>query len=80
MSDKLIIILSIDLLIFLLLLKLIFGSIKEIKRCLYYLIKPDILSIIDKDFDKDISYTTKFIFIIVLIFIIGLIEFYFFYP
>ena len=78
MSDKTVIILSLDFLIFLLLLKVVFGSFKQIKKCFYYLIKPDIASIIDKDYDNDFNYTHKFLFIVILMVIIGFLEFYFF--
>ena len=78
MSDKLIIILLIDFLISLILLKLVFGSYKEVKKCLYYLVKPDIVSIVNKDYDNDFNYTYKFLFVTILLVIIGFIEFYFF--
>ena len=79
MSLKSIIILSTDVLLFILLLKLLFGSFKEVKKCVYYLIKPDIISIIDKDYNNDFNYTYKFLFVALLMVIIGFIEFYFFY-
>ncbi len=79
MSLKSIIILSTDVLLFILLLKLVFGSFKEVKKCVYYLIKPDIISIIDKDYNNDFNYTYKFLFVALLMVIIGFIEFYFFY-
>ena len=79
MSEKTITILSIDFLIFILLLKLVFGSFKQIKKCFYYLIKPDILSIIQKDYDNDFNYTYKFLFVVLIMVVLGLSEFAFFY-
>ena len=79
MSDKTITILLIDLSIFILLLKLVFGSFKEIKKCIYYLIKPNILSIIQKDYDNDFNYTHKFLFIVFIMLVLGLSEFALFY-
>ena len=66
MSVKLIIILLVDILLFILLLRLVFGSFKEIKKCFYYLVMPDIVSIIYKDFDNDFKYTHKFLFVVIL--------------
>ena len=79
MSDKTITILLIDLSIFILLFKLVFGSFKEIKKCIYYLIKPNILSIIQKDYDNDFNYTHKFLFIVFIMVVLGLSEFALFY-
>jgi hypothetical protein len=79
MSDKTIVILSLDIFIFILLLKIVFGSFKRIKSCFYYLIKPDIVSIIDKEYDNDFNYTHKFLFVVIIMLIIGFAEFYLFY-
>lgn len=79
MSEKTITILSIDFLIFILLLKIVFGSFKQVKKCLYYLIKPDILSIIQKDYDNDFNYTYKFLFVVFIMVVLGLSEFALFY-
>ena len=79
MSVKLIIILLVDILLFILLLRLVFGSFKEIKKCFYYLVMPDIVSIIYKDFDNDFKYTHKFLFVVILMVITVFIEAYFFY-
>ena len=79
MSEKTITILLIDFLIFILLLKLVFGSFKEIKKCIYYLIKPNILSIIQKDYDNDFNYTHKFLFVVFIMVVLGVGEFALFY-
>ena len=79
MSIKFIIILLANLTIFILLLRLVFGSFKEIKRCFYYLWMPDIVSIIYKDFDNDFKYTHKFLFVVLIMVIITFIQSYFFY-
>ena len=79
MSGKLIIILLVNTLLFVLLLRLVFGSFKEIKKCFYYLWMPDIVSMIYKDYDKDFKYTHKFLFIVIIMAIITFIELYFFY-
>ena len=79
MSEKTITILLIDFLIFILLLKLVFGSFKEIKKCIYYLIKPNILSIIQKDYDNDFNYTHKFLFVVFIMVVLGAGEFALFY-
>ena len=79
MSEKTITILLIDFLIFILLLKLVFGSFKEIKKCIYYLIKPNILSIIQKDYDNDFNYTHKFLFVVSIMVVLGVGEFALFY-
>ena len=79
MSEKTITILLIDFLIFILLLKLVFGSFKEIKKCFYYLIKPNILSIIQKDYDNDFNYTHKFLFVVSIMVVLGVGEFALFY-
>ena len=74
MSNKVILILILDILIFILLLKLVFRSWKEFKRCLYYLIKPDFISMIEKDWHKDFRYTLKFTFVIIIMVIIVFLE------
>ena len=79
MSEKTITILSIDFLIFILLLKIIIGNFREIKKCFYYLIKPNILSIIQKDYDNDFNYTHKFLFVVFIMIVLGLSEFALFY-
>lgn len=79
MSEKSIILLSIDLFIFITLLKLVFGSFKEIKKCFYYLVKPNILSLIEKDYAKDLKYTDKLLLIVFVVVIIGVTEVHFFY-
>ena len=79
MSNKTILILSIDFLIFIILMRLFFHNLKEIKRCLCYLIKPDIFSIMDKDYDNDFNYTHKFLFVVVIMVLISFVEFYLFY-
>lgn len=79
MSSKLIIILLVNIILFILFLRLIFGSFKEIKKCLYYLFMPDLVSLIYKDFDNDFKYTHKFLFVVIIMVIITFIEFYFFY-
>lgn len=79
MSIKLICILLTNTFLFVLLLRLVFGSFKEIKKCFYYLLMPDIVSIIYKDFDNDFKYTHKFLFVVLLMVIITFIEFYLFY-
>jgi len=50
-----------DILIAFFLAKLIFRSFKNFRRGVYYLLCPDILSIIKKVYDKDFSYTHKFL-------------------
>lgn len=62
-----------------LLLKLVFGSFSQIKKWFYYLIKPNIVSIIEKDYDNDFNYTHKFLLIVICSVIIGFAEIYFFY-
>lgn len=79
MSEKTITILLIDFLIFILLLKLVFGNFKEIKKCFYYLIKPNIISIIQKDYDNDFNYTHKFLFVVLIMVVLGVGEFALFY-
>lgn len=79
MSTKTILLISADLLIFMIVTKIVFGNFKEFKRGLFYLFKPDIVSIIDKTWDKDFNYTHKFLFVVIVMVIIGLIEFYVFY-
>ena len=79
MTEKTIILLTVDFLIFMLLLKLVFKSFKEIKKCFYYLTKPDILSIFQKDFDNDFTYTHKFLFVVLIMAVLGLIEVAIFY-
>ncbi len=79
MSSKLAFLLLLNVSIFILLLKLVLGSFKEIKKCLRYLITPDIVSIIYKDFDNDFKYTHKFLFVVIIMAILLFIEIYFFY-
>ena len=79
MSGKLISILLVNTSLFVLLLRLVFGSFKEIKKCFYYLWMPNIVSIIYKDFDNDFKYTYKFLFVVAIMVIITFLEFYFFY-
>ena len=79
MSDKTIIILTIDFFIFIVLLKIVFGSFKQILKSFYYLIKPNILSIIQNDYENDFNYTDKFLFVAIIMFVLGIIEFAIFY-
>lgn len=79
MSEKTLTILLIDFLIFILLLKLVFKNFKELKKCFYYLFKPNILSIIQNDYDNDFTYTHKFLFIVFIMVVLGLSEFALFY-
>jgi len=79
MSNKLIIITLVNILLFTLLLRLIIGSFKEIIKSFWYFIKPNIASIIDKDYDADFKYTHKLLFALGLMVVICLLEFYFFY-
>lgn len=55
MSSKTLLFVLADLVIFIFLLRLVFRSFKEIKNCFFYLIKPDIISIIDKSYTKDFN-------------------------
>jgi hypothetical protein len=70
MSSKTIILVCADFFIFFLLLRIIIGNIKEIKRCFWYLIKPDILSIVDKTFDKDFGYTHRLLIVAIIMFLV----------
>jgi hypothetical protein len=79
MSEKTIILLLINTLIFIGILRLVFRSFKVIKKCFFYLIKPDIVSIIDNSYNKDFKYTNRFLFVIILMIAIGVIEFVLFY-
>lgn len=80
MSTKSIILFALDILIFVGLLKLGFKTFKEVKRCFLFLIKPDLLSIFDKTYEKDFNYTYKFILVVIIpMSIIVFIEMYLFY-
>jgi len=79
MSNKLIIITLTNILLFILLLRLIVGGFNEIKKSFWYFIKPNIVSIIDKDYDTDFKYTHKLLLVLGIMIFIFLIEFYIFY-
>jgi len=79
MSSKSIILILIDLFIFFVLLRLVIGNFKEIKKCFWFLIKPDIISIVDKSFTKDFNYTYRFLFVAIIMFVIICGEIFFFY-
>jgi hypothetical protein len=53
---------------------LIFKNFKEFKKAIIYMLKPDIVSIIQKDYDNDFYYTHKMLFILVIMFVVLLIE------
>ena len=79
MSNKLIIITLTNILLFVLLLRLIIGGFKEIKKSFWYFIKPNIASISDNDYDADFKYTHKLLLVLGIMVFIYLIEFYIFY-
>lgn len=79
MSAKTIIIIACDLLILIILIKLIFKTYKNFFRSIYYVLYPDILSVLKKDFDNDFKYTYKLILLLILLFVIIVIEVSIFY-
>ena len=79
MSTKTIIILFINLVLAVILAKLIFNTLKNFLRSIYYFLYPNIISILKKDYDNDFNYTHKLLLFIAIIIIILLLELYFFY-
>ncbi len=79
MSSKSIILIILDLLIAIGLVAWILKSFKNFKHAIYYLLLPNIVSIIKKDYDNDFSYTHKLLFILVILFVIVLVEVNLFY-
>ena len=59
--------------------KLIFRNFKNFKRALYYIIYPDIISIIKKDYNNDFNYTHRMLAFVGILLVLLLIEIKLFY-
>lgn len=70
MSIKVILLLAFDIFVAFICIRIIFGTFKEFRRAIYYLIKPDLLSILQKDFTNDFNYTHKMLFFILIVSIV----------
>ena len=79
MSAKSILLIVLNVVIAICLVKLILGSYKKFKRAVYYFLMPDIISIIKRDFDNDVSYSYRLLLIIILLIAIVVIEVRIFY-
>lgn len=62
---KVLIVLLFNLVVLIVLFKIFFKNLAGFKKAIYYFIKPDILSIIRKDYDNDFNYTHKMLFFLV---------------
>lgn len=63
---QLLLLLVLNILVFFILAKLIFKRFKEFKKAVYYLIKPDIISILQKDYPIDFRHTHKMILLLII--------------
>lgn len=79
MSLRSILLIIFDILVFIICARLVFKSFKEFKKAIFYIIKPNILSIIQRDFTNDFNYTYKMIFVILIMVVIIFIEISIFY-
>ncbi len=79
MPTKTAIILIADLILALLLIKLIFKTLKNFWRSIYYYLYPNIISILKKDYDNDFNYTHKLLLFIASLILIILLEVSIFY-
>lgn len=79
LSTKNIIIASINIALFLILVKIIFKSGKKFLLSIYYIFYPNILSILKKDFDRDATHTYKLLLLLAILFIVVAIEIKIFY-
>lgn len=68
-----------DLVIALVLIKWIFKTFKNLKSALYYLFVPNIVSVINRDYENDFSYTHKLLLILIILFVILMTEIKLFY-
>lgn len=79
MSEKSVLLIVLNVVIAICLVKLILGSFKNFKKAIYYFLMPDIISIIKRDFDNDVSYSYRLLLIIILLNVIVFIEVRIFY-
>lgn len=79
MSERAFAILVFNILMLILVLRLVFKSFREVRKALYYLIKPNILSIIQNDYNNDFNYTHRFLLATVIMVVLILIQFVLFY-
>ncbi|MCH5720501.1 hypothetical protein [Niabella hibiscisoli] len=63
---KALIVILFNLVVLTLLFKIFFKNLTGFKKALYYFIKPDIISIIQKDYDSDFNYTHKMLFFLIV--------------
>ncbi len=71
---KILIVILFNLVVPIVLLKLFFKNWAGFKKAIYYFMKPDILSIIQKDYDNDFNYTHRMLFFLIVIGLIACAE------
>jgi len=66
---------SVDIILLLIVAKFIFKDFKSLGKSLYWFLYPNIVSILTKKWDKDFENSFKMEIFIVVIFVIGLLNF-----
>ena len=79
MSLKTIIILSVNTVLAVWLIKILFKTFKEFLKSIYYIFCPNIVSLLKKDYENDFTYTHKLLFLILILVGIVFMEFFLFY-
>lgn len=69
-----VIVILFNLVVLIVLFKIFFKNFAGLKKTIYYFIKPDILSIIQKDYDKDFNYTHRMLLFLIVIGLIACAE------
>lgn len=63
---KVLIVILFNLVVLIALFKIFFKDLAGLKTAIYYFIKPDILSSIQKEYDNDFNYTHKMLFFLIV--------------
>lgn len=63
---KVLVVILFNLVVLTALLKIFFKNLTGLKKAIYYFIKPDILSVIEKDYGNDFNYTHKMLFFLIV--------------
>lgn len=79
MSTKLILLLCANLIILTVCIRLIFKTFRGFLKGIWYFLKPNIVSLLQKDWDNDFNYTHRLLLVGVIMFVVVMIEFIVFY-
>lgn len=78
-ANKIFWIIGLDILLSIILARILFGNVKNFIRSIYYLLLPDIVSLLKRDFDNDFNFTYKLLLFLGILLAIVFIEIKIFY-